>query len=101
MDITSVSAVLGARVSIVGCEGGIASLGAFVTSIGDALLTEERRGVVTRWYGFGVSPAFLWDKEEAVLPLVDGQHGVSAHFWALGLSSSRASHIEVRGLSLV
>jgi hypothetical protein len=99
VDLASTSAVLEAWVSVEVPEGNGASLGAVITSIDGALLTDEKRGIATRWDLFGISPAFSWHRREVVLSSTGGQYGVSASALRLGLSSSRASHVEVRNLS--
>jgi hypothetical protein len=57
VDVSSASAVLEVYVSVEGSEGGVALLGAVVTTSGSALLTDERCGVAMCWHVFGISPA--------------------------------------------
>lgn len=78
VDLATTSAVLEVWVSVEVLEGSEASLGAVVTSINGALLTDEQRGIATRWDLVGISLALMWDRREVVLSSTEGQYGVSA-----------------------
>jgi hypothetical protein len=78
VDLASTSAVLEVWVSVEVLEGNGASLGAVVTSIDGALMTDEKRGIATRWDLVGISLALMWDKRKVVLSSTGGQYGVSA-----------------------
>jgi hypothetical protein len=78
VDLATTSAVLEVWVSVEVLEGSEASLGAVVTSINGALLTDEQRGIATRWDLVGISLALMWDRREVVLSSTKGRYGVSA-----------------------
>ena len=78
VDLASTSAVLEVWVSVEVLEGNGASLGAVVTSIDGALLTDEKRGIAMRWDLVGISLALMWDRREVVLSSTGGRYGVSA-----------------------
>ena len=78
VDLASTSAVLEVWVSVEVLEGNGASLGAVVTSITGALLTDEKRGIATRWDFVGMSLALMCDRREVVLSSTGGQYGASA-----------------------
>jgi hypothetical protein len=77
VDLASTLAVLEVWVSIEVLEGNGASLGAVVTSIDGALMTDEKRGIATRWDLVGISLALMWDTRKVVLSSTGGQYGVS------------------------
>jgi hypothetical protein len=78
VDLASTLAVLEVWVSLEVLERSGASLGAVVTSIDGALLTDEKRGIAMRWDLVGSSLALMWDRREVVLSSTRGRYGVSA-----------------------
>jgi len=77
LDLASTSAVLEVWVSVEVHERKGVSLGAVSTSIGSAVLTDEKRGIATRWDVFGISPAFSWNRSEVILLSTREQSGSS------------------------